>query len=57
MLATILKVALTIAALFAAPIASYAAGHPVLYQVVEFVGALVALFLKPPALPPKPPAE
>ena len=53
MFATITKVVLTVAALFAAPVASYLAGHPVVYQVVEFVGALVALFMKPPALPAK----
>jgi hypothetical protein len=52
--ATIFKVILTVAALFAAPVASYLAGHPIIYQVVEFVGALVALFLKPPRLPALP---
>jgi hypothetical protein len=55
--ASIFKVVLTVAALFTAPIYSFLSGHPVVYQIVEFVGALVALFMNRPTLKAKKPTE
>ena len=52
MLAQVFKVILTVAALFSVPVASYLAGHDTLYQVAEFMAALLALFLPRPAVLP-----
>lgn len=52
-LASILKLILTLAALVAVPVATWTAGHPVVYSVLEFVASLLALFLRSP-LAPKP---
>lgn len=52
-IASIFKVILTVAALFTAPVYSFLSGHPIAYQVVEFVGALVALFMNRPTLAKK----
>lgn len=53
MMATIFKFVLTLAALVAVPVATWTAGHPVIYSVLEFVASLLALFLRSP-LAPKP---
>lgn len=53
MMATVFKFVLTLAALVAVPVATWTAGHPVIYSVLEFVASLLALFLRPP-LAPKP---
>lgn len=48
--ATILKALLAIAALFAVPIQTWIEGHAAVGGIVGFLAALLALFLKPPAL-------
>lgn len=50
-LASILKLILTLAALVAVPVATWTAGHPVVYSVLEFVASLLALFLRSPLAP------
>lgn len=50
-LASILKLVLTLAALVAVPVATWTAGHPVVYSVLEFVASLLALFLRSPMTP------
>lgn len=53
-LAGIFKIVLTLAALVAVPVASWTAGHPVIYSVMEFVASLLALFLRSPLAPEQP---
>lgn len=53
-LAAVFRFVLMLAALFAAPVASYLADHPVAYSVIEFLGAFVALFLRSPLTPAEP---
>lgn len=57
MLATIFRYTLLGAALLSAPVASWLAGHHVIYQVVEFAAGLLALFLRPPRLGAKRPED
>lgn len=55
-LPSLFKLLLTLAGLVAVPVATFLAGHPVIYSVLEFVATLLALLVKSPLAKSEPKA-